>query len=380
VKASFFVLPLIATIAAAGCSPNGGGGAAAARPRAANDAVPVTVATVVERPMPIELRAVGTVEPFSTVGVRALVSGELTAAHFQEGQDVKKDDLLFTIDPRPFAAQLHQAEAALARDTAQAGNADAQVKRYRDLVGRGIATNEQLDQMVTNAAALQATVKADAAAVENATLQLEYATIRAPVGGRTGALMVQAGNVVKANDTAPLVVINQISPIYVGFPVPENSLADIRDSNKAGTLQIIVDVPGDQPASERGRISFIDNAVDRSTGTIMVKGTFPNADGRLWPGLFVNVVLTLKTESHAIVAPTRAVQDAPDGKYVYVVKADRTVESRVITVARAAGDWSVIASGLTTGETVVTDGQLRLVAGKRVTIDKPAAEKAAGQR
>jgi multidrug efflux system membrane fusion protein len=378
VRLCLLVLLPVAAFLTAGCTRNGG--VASAKPRDGGEAVPVAVATIAQRAMPVELRVVGTVEPSSTVGVRALVTGELTAVHFQEGQEVKKDELLFTIDPRPFAAQLHQAEAALARDTAQAENANAQVLRYRDLVGRGIATREQIDQISTNAAALQATVKADAAAVENATLQLQYATIHAPIGGRTGALMIQAGNVVKANDTAPLVVINQLAPIYVTFSVPEDNLPEIRRGDAAGSLQVTVEMPDGEGPGERGRISFIDNAVDRSTGTIKVKGTFQNPDRRLWPGLFVNVVLTLKTEPHAVVAPSRAVQDTQDGHYVYVVKADRTVESRPVTVARTVGDWAVIASGLATGETVVTDGQLRLVAGKRVTIDRPAAGHAASER
>jgi len=372
-------LAVFLILATAGCSRNGA--APSPRSRAGADAVPVTVATVVEQPMPIDLRVVGTVEPSATVAVRAQVGGELTAAHFSEGQEVKRNDLLFTIDPRPFNAQLHQAEANLAKDTAQAENAGAQARRYRDLIGRGIATREQLDQISTTAAALQATVKADTAAVETARLQLQYATIRAPISGRTGALMVQPGNVVRTSDTTPLVVINQLSPVYVTFSVPESSLSDVRRYQAAGSLRVEAQVPDDETAAERGVISFVDNTVDRSTGTIKVKGTFQNADRRLWPGLFVNVVLTLKTEPHAIVVPARAVQEAQDGKYVYIVKADRTVESRPVTVARTVGDCAVIATGLATGETVVTDGHLRLVAGARVTMDaSAAADNAAGQR
>ena len=339
------------------------------------------VATVIEEAVPIDLRVVGTVEPSATVAVRAQVGGELTAVHFTEGQEVKKNDLLFMIDPRPFEAQLHQVEANLAKDTAQAENAGAQVRRYRDLIGRGIATREQLDSISTTAAALQATVKADTAAVETARLQLQYATIRAPISGRTGALMVQPGNVVRTSDTTPLVVINQMSPIYVTFAVPESSLADLRRYQAAGSLRVEAQVPDAEAVAERGVISFVDNTVDRSTGTIKVKGTFQNADRRLWPGLFVNVVLTLKTEPHAVVVPARAVQEAQDGKYVYVVKADRTVESRPITVARTVGDHAVVATGLALGETVVTDGHLRLIAGTRVTVSAGAAsDNAAAQR
>ncbi len=311
--------------------------------------------------------------------MRALVGGQLTEVHFTEGQEVGKDDVLFTIDPRPFEAQLHQAEANLAKDTAQAQNATAQLGRYRDLVGRGIATREQLDQISTAAAALQATLKADAAAVENARLQLDYTTIRSPISGRTGALIVHAGNIVRTSDTSPLVVINQLSPIYVTFPVPESSLADVRRYQAAGSLRVDVEIPGSEPLAEHGVISFIDNAVDRSTGTIKIKGAFQNADRRLWPGLFVNVVLTLKTEPRAIVVPSRAVQEAQEGKYVYVVKAGQTVESRPVTVLREVGDQAVIASGVAAGETGVTDGQLRLVPGARVTVSQPRPG-VAGQR
>lgn len=330
--------------------------------------------------MPVELRVVGTVEPSATVGVRAQVGGELTAVHFREGDEVNKDAVLFTIDSRQLRAQLHQAEANLARDTAQAENAAGQLRRYRDLVNRGIATREQLDQVSTSSAALQATVKADSAAVENATLQLDYTTIRAPIGGRTGALMIHPGNIVRTSDATPLVVINQLSPIYVTFAVPEATLPDMRRYLAAGTLRVEAQIPGSEFSAERGRISFIDNTVDRSTGTIKVKGTFDNAERRLWPGLFVNVLVTLKTEPHALVVPTRAVQEAQEGKYVYVVKADRTVESRPVSVLRSMGDQAVIGTGVAAGETVVTDGQLRLVPGKRVAVAGTPAQHAAGQR
>jgi multidrug efflux system membrane fusion protein len=366
-------------IAAAGCSANGGGLSSVKR-RGSGEAVAVTATQAVQRPMPLDLRVVGTVEPCATVGVRAQVGGQLTEVHFAEGQEVKKDAVLFTIDPRPFEAQLHQAEANLAKDTAQAQNASAQLGRYKDLVGRGIATREQLDQVAAAATALQATLKADAAAVENARLQLDYTTIRAPISGRTGALIVHPGNVVRTSDTSPLVVINQLSPIYVTFPIPESSLSEVRRYEAAGSLRVAVEVPGMEAAAAHGTISFIDNAVDRSTGTIKVKGTFQNADRRLWPGLFVNVVLTLRTEPHAIVVPSRAVQEAQEGTYVYVVKADHTVESRPVTVMRSVGDQAVIASGIAPGETVVTDGQLRLVPGARVTITRESPATPAGQR
>jgi multidrug efflux system membrane fusion protein len=360
------LLALCGIAAAAGaCSAGSASPQQTSRPPAA---VPVTVAPVMRKAMPKQIAVIGNVEPYTTVAVRAQVQGELTGVHFREGQDVRKGDLLFTIDPRPFQAALQQAEANLAKDRAQLANAQAQVQRYEDLLKRGIATREQVDQIVSNASALNAAVKADEALVENARLQLQYTTIRAPISGRTGALMVHQGNLVKANDTTPLVTINQVTPIYVGFAVPEQWLPELKKYEAAHTLKIDAAPPNEVGPPAAGSISFMDNAVDPATGTIRVKGMFPNRDRRLWPGQFVNVVLTLTTEPNAVVVPSQAVQTGQQGQYVFVVKPDRTVDSRPVAVERTVGGESVIARGLEPGEEVVTDGQLRLVPGAKIEI------------
>jgi multidrug efflux system membrane fusion protein len=318
--------------------------------------------------MPITLTVIGTAEAYSTVAVHAQITGELTSAKFADGDDVAKGQVLFELDRRPFEATLAQAQANLQRDLAQAANAQAQTERYQDLMRRGIATREQLDQLRTNAAALEATVAADRAAVENAQVQLTYATITAPIPGRTGKLMVHAGNLVRAGDTTPLVVINQISPIHVSFGIPESQLGDFKRYMAQQSIQVDASPPNDDRRPSRGRVSFVDNAVDHTTGTIEIRGTFPNEDRRLWPGQFVNVTVTLGTEANAIVVPTAAVQAGQQGSFVFVVKTDSTVEMRSIQVARTAGPDTIVKKGLTTGETVVAEGQLRLVPGSRVEI------------
>jgi multidrug efflux system membrane fusion protein len=364
--------------AAARCSAGGeasapqrGGGRSAEQP-----AVPVMVAPVVRKPMPVDIRVIGTAEPYSTVSVHAQITGELTSVNFKEGDEVGKGRVLFTLDRRPLEAALQQAQANLARDQAQATNAAAQAARYQDLLRRGIATREQVDQVTTNAAALQATLGADAAALDNAKVQLQYATVTAPLSGRTGALMVHVGNLVRANDTTPLVVINQIAPIYVSFGVPEAQLSDLKRYMAQGSLRVEAAPPNADGPPSSGRITFVDNAVDQTTGTIRIKGTFGNADRRLWPGQFVNIQVTLTTDAAAIVVPSTAVQAGQQGQYAFVVKRDQTVELRTLTVARGAGDETVIKAGLMPGEIVVTDGHLRLVPGTKVSVKGGSGEKA----
>src|SRR5262249_40387505 len=328
--------------------------------------VPVTVAKVERKSMPLEILAIGTVEASSSVAVRSQITGELTSVNFKEGDDVAQGQVLFTLDRRPLEAALKQAEANLARDLAQAANAQAQARRAQELATRGIATREQVETSSTTATAPAATVGAERAAGENATLQLQYATIRAPIAGRTGALMADPGNLVRANDATPLVVINQISPIRVGFGIPERQLPLLKKHLEQGSLRVEARAPGDDQHSSEGRISFVDNAVDPTTGTIKVKGLFDNADRRLWPGQFVNVVTVLTTDPNARVVPSVTVQTGQQGTYVFVVKQDQTVEMRPVVVARTSGAETVIESGLEEGETVVTDGQVRLVPGSRI--------------
>jgi multidrug efflux system membrane fusion protein len=287
--------------------------------------------------------------------------------NFREGDEVTEGQVLFELDRRPLEAALEQAEANLQRDLAQAANAEVQAKRLQELVGRGIAPKEQADTARTAVTAMNATVEANRAAVANAKVQLQYATIAAPITGRTGALMVHQGNLVRANDATPLVTINQVAPISVAFAIPESRLPELNRYMARGSLDITATPPnGDAPS--RGRITFVDNAVDQHTGTIRIKGTFPNTDRRLWPGQFVNVVVTLTTDPGAVVVPSAAVQEGQQGAYVFAVKADQSVEMRAVTVARTQGAETVIASGVQTGDTVVTDGHLRLVPGARISV------------
>lgn len=330
-------------------------------------AVPVSTASVTKQSVPLSIDVIGTVEAFSNVAVHAQITGELTSVGFKEGEDVKQGQVLFTLDRRPLEAALQQAQANLARDTAQAANAKASAARYQDLLQKGIATREQMDTASTSADALQATVNADKAAVDNATVQLQYATIKAPIPGRTGALMVHEGNLVRANDTTPLVIINQVSPIYVSFGIPEGQLPDLKKYMAAGSVHLRASATNETVSSE-GRITFIDNAVDATTGQIKIKGQFPNEDHRLWPGGFANVAVTLKNDPNAVVVPTAAVQSGQQGNYVFVVKADKTVDLRPITIERQTADSTVVKDGLMPGEIVVVDGQLRLVPGSKVSI------------
>jgi membrane fusion protein, multidrug efflux system len=359
-----------ATAAAAALAACSGSHAQQSQQAGASPAVPVTVAAVLQKEMPLEISLIGTAEAYSTVAVHAQITGVLTSVNFQQGDDVQAGQVLFTLDQRPLEAALHQAEANLARDSAQAANSKSQAQRYQNLAQRGLATREQVDQTGANASALEATVAADTAAVENANVQLQYATISAPIAGRTGALMVSAGNLVRANDQTPLDVINQITPIYVSFAIPEALLPDFKRYMAKGSLQVEARPPNDTGPAAGGRITFVDNAVDQTTGTIKIKGTFPNENRRLWPGQFVNVVVKLATDPSALVVPSAAIQTGPQGQFVFVVKPDRTADLRPVTVARTAGEETIIKDGVKAGESVVTDGQLRLVPGSRISVKK----------
>ena len=334
---------------------------------------PVTVVQVVQKTMPVEIASIGTVEPTSTVAIKSQVAGELTGVHFAEGQDVRAGQLLFTIDRRPLEAELRRAEASLARDEAQLKNAQTQAARYTRLVEEGVVAKEQYDTIVANAEALDAAVRADRAAVENAKVSLAYTTISSPVDGRTGSLMVHRGNVVKENDEkSQLVIINQIAPIYVSFALPEQNLAEVRHYMAEGKLTVHVTIPQDPGPVVEGIVSFVNNEVDRTTGTIRLKATFPNQDRRLWPGQFVNVRLKLTAQPDAIVIPAQAIQSGQQGDFVFVIKPDQTADSRQVKVARVQDGQAVILQGLEVGETVVTDGQIRLAPGARVEIKNPA--------
>ena len=347
-----------------------GRGAAGGRSRG-GEAVPVMVVTAVQKSVPVQLRAVGNVEPFNTVSVKSQVTGVLQQAHFKEGQDVKKGQLLFTIDPRPLEAALKQAEANLARDSAQLRNMREQLKRYAELVEKQYVSREQFDQIKTNADAAESVVDSDKAAVDNAKVQLSYCYIYSPIDGRVGSLLVNEGNLVRVNDGTPLVVINQVNPINVTFSVPEVSLADLRRHMGKGQLQVDASFAPEEGRPEHGKLEFVDNAVDRATGTVKLKAVFSNAERRLWPGQFVNVALTLATEAGVVVIPSEAVQVGQDGQHVFVVKQDRRVEVRPVTLGRTTEGEAIITKGLSAGEQVVREGQFLLGAGSLIEIKDP---------
>ncbi len=338
---------------------------------AMNEAVPVTVATVIQKDIPVQLRAIGNVEAYSTVSVKSQVVGQLVGVYFKEGQEVKQGDRIFMIDPRSFEAALRQAEANLTRDIAQMKKAEADAHRYESLFKRGIVSQQDYDQNRTNFEALKATVKADEAAVENAKVQLGYCYINSPIDGRIGKLMVNQGNMVKDNDTI-LVVINQTKPIYVDFYIPQQELLRIKKYMAMEKLRVEAIVPSDKDHPAIGELTFINNQVETKTGTILLKALFPNEYEVLWPGQFVNVVLTLTTERNAVVVKSQAVQTGQEGQFVFVVKPDLSVESRPVVVGSNLDHEVVIAKGLQPGEKVVSDGQLRLAPGVKVQIKSNA--------
>jgi multidrug efflux system membrane fusion protein len=329
---------------------------------------PVTVASSELKDIPLEIVAVGRAEAMSTVSVKAQVGGEITGVFFKEGQAVRKGDRLFTIDPRPFDIALRQAESLLEKDRALLKNAEADVARYAELVQKDYVTKEQYDKLVANRDVLVAAVKADEAGVSNARLNLEYATVRSPIDGRTGKLLIDAGNIIKANDVGAAVVIDQISPIYVAFSVPEQDLARIKAFMAKAPLRTEALAAGEGQTPASGILTFVDNAIDASTGTITLRATFDNPDRALWPGQFLNVRLTLTTETGVVVVPSRAVQTGQFGEYLYIVKDDMTAEMRPVRVVREYGEDSVISEGVKPGEHVVTDGQIRLAPGAKVEV------------
>ncbi|OFV97141.1 MAG: hypothetical protein A3H28_09005 [Acidobacteria bacterium RIFCSPLOWO2_02_FULL_61_28] len=330
-------------------------------------AVPVSVATVVRQDVPVRLQSIGNVEPFATVAVKARVDGQIVEVNFKEGQEVRQGSVLFKIDPRPFEAALRQAEANFLKDTAQKDQARSQERRYQELLQKNFVSKEAYAQIRTNADTAEAVAQASRAGLDNAKLNLEYCTILAPIEGFTGKIQIAKGNLVKANDTNPLLVLNQVHPIYVSFAVPEQRLAAIRSYMAKGSLVVEAAPTGTDKRAVSGTLIFVDNAVDQTTGTIKLRGLFQNKDNALWPGQFVNVSVKLYEQKNAVLVPTQAVQTGPDGQYVFVVKPDMTTEVRKVTVDRSDGDNAIIATGLKGGEQVVTRGQLRLAPGVKVT-------------
>ena len=341
-------------------------------------AVPVTVETAGQRDVPQQISAIGTVESSSAVGIRAQVGGTLTRVHFTEGQDVKKGDLLFTIDQRLYEAALRQAEANLSRSLAQSVNARAEERRYAELVKKGYVSQTQYEQVRTNADAFDATMHADMALVENARLNLNYCTIRSPLSGRTGSLIMHEGNLIKANADTPMVTIHQIQPVQAAFALPEKNLPEVRRHMTAGALKVEAFLSREDSNPVTGRLAFVENTVDVATGTIKLKATFENSDQRLWPGQFVIVVMTMSVQKDATVVAAGAVQTAQQGQFVFVVKDDQTAEMRQISAGQTFQDVVVVNKGLRPGERVVTDGQMRLIPGAKVVVKDGQEEKAKG--
>jgi len=342
-------------------------------------AAPVTVATAIKKSVPVQIRAIGNVEAYSAVLIKARVGGELLNVYFNEGQDVNKGQHLFLIDPQPYEAALSAAQANLARDKALAKKAEDDLARYTELLREQLVSRDKYEQIFANAEAMKAVLKADAAAVENARLQLNYCYIHAPITGRTGSLLVNKGNIIKANDDKPLVIINQIQPIYVSFSVPEKHLSEIKKYISAGRLNVEAYIDKEHEKPETGVLTFVDNTVDISTGTIKLKATFANKGKHLWPGQFVDAAMTLTIKPDAIVVPSQAVQTGQQGQFIFIVKGD-AAELRPVTIGVTYEDMTVIEKGVEPGEVVVTDGQMRLMPGAKVEIKKPQEQKGDGQK
>lgn len=368
------LISLLSVLALAGCmgsdaSTQGSATSGAiARPHD-TAAVPVMVTKVERSTIPVELHAIGTGQPFQTVSVESQVAGIVKEVHYRQGQFVRRGELLITLDKDPLLATLAQSEAALARDKAQAQLNQLQLQRSEKLYKQGIIPQEQYDQSLATSTAAQATVRADEAAIQTDKIQLSYCSIYAPISGATGAQLVYPGATVKSNDLPILVVINQVSPIYVRFSVPQQYLESIKRSMARSGLPVRATPPNDS-AAEKGVLSFVNNTVDTTTGTIELMASFPNADLHLWPGQFSNVLLDLGKQQNVLVVPADAVQAGQQGDYVFVVRPDMTVDVRQVKVGHTVNGQTEVQQGLSAGETVVTDGQVRLVPGTKVYFTK----------
>ncbi|MGH7015042.1 MAG: efflux RND transporter periplasmic adaptor subunit [Stellaceae bacterium] len=330
--------------------------------------VPVTAGTAVARDVPVYVRSLGTVQAYDSVTVRTRVDGQVTKVFFKEGQEVKAGDPLFQIDPRPFQAALEQAQATKQKDEAQLVGARRDLARYAKLVEPGYQTRQVYEDEQATVAELEAAVKADQAQIDAAQLNLTYANVQSPIGGRTGARLVDFGNFVQASQATPLVTIVQLKPIYVTFTAPQNRLDAIRLNRAKAPLTALAYNSDDQTLLSKGELTLINNQVDTTTGTVQLKATFPNQDERLWPGEFVNVRLIVSTRKGAVTVPAQTVMEGPSGDYVYVIKPDNTVIHRDATVLATQDGLAVIGSGLKAGERVVVNGQLRLTDGAKVNI------------
>jgi multidrug efflux system membrane fusion protein len=373
-QSSIFFFSLAVVLLLSGCGNKQqvqAAGGAGDRP-----AAPVVVAGVERRDIPVQILAIGNVEAYQTVQIRSQVNGQIQKIFFKEGEDVHKDQLLFQLGKRPFQADLEKAIGQMKHDQAQSENSRIQAERYSGLEKEGIVSHEQADQIRAQAKADASAVEADKAAVDAARVQLQFTDIKAPIDARAGALLINLGNLVKANDTPYLVQLNQVTPIYVTFFVPEAHLDQVRRYFASGQLKVLAYPKGQTANAAVGRLTFIDNGVDTTTGTFKLKGTFQNKDRRLWPGEFVDVALELSTQKNAIVVPTKAIQTGQRGEYVYVVRTDSTAESRPVKIAGTYQDLTLVSDGLSAGERVIVNGQLRVAPNAKVTVQStlPASQ------
>ena len=355
---SILLFPMTAVLLMSGCTSKGqvqGAGTSARRPPA-----PVVVASVEQRDIPVQIKAIGNVEAYQTVQIRSQVNGQIQKIFFKEGEDVRQGQPLFQLDKRPFQADLEKAIGQMKHDEAQAENSQMQTERYSSLEKEGIVSHEQGGLLKAQAKADASAVDADKAAVDAARVQLQYTDIVAPINARAGVLMINLGNLVKANDTPYLVQLNQVTPIYVTFSVPESNLDRVRQRFSAGQLKVLAYPKAQPDAPGEGQLTFIDNGVDTTTGMFKLKATFQNKDRRLWPGQFVDVALQLSIQKNAVVVPTKAIQTGQQGEYVYVVRTDSTAESRPVKTVGVYQNLTVISDGLNAGEQVIVDGQLRV--------------------
>jgi membrane fusion protein, multidrug efflux system len=383
-RLSILFLALTTVLVLFGCANNQSHVAASSggRPPA-----PVVVASVEQKDIPVQIQAIGNVEAYQTVQIRSQVNGQIQKIFFKEGEDVRQGQPLFQLDKRPFQADLEKAIGQMKHDQAQAENSRIQAERYSGLEKQGIVSHEQAEQLRAQAKADASAVDADKAAVDAARVQLQYTDILAPINARAGTLMINLGNLVKANDTPYLVQLNQVTPIYATFSVPEANLDRVQRRFSSGQLKVLAYPKGQSDHPAEGRLTFIDNGVDTTTGMIKLKGTFQNKDRHLWPGEFVDIALELSTQKNAIVVPTKAIQTGQQGEYVYVVRPDSTAESRPVKTVGTYQNLTLISEGLKAGERVIVDGQLRVAPNAKVVVqgtlsgtqtDAAAASAAAG--
>jgi multidrug efflux system membrane fusion protein len=341
-------------------------------------AQPVVVTQAVIKPMPREFDTVGRVQTMASISIRSRIDGVIEKVAVTEGQEVKKGDTLFVFDTRQLQASLRQAQANRAKDMTQLEQARRELARLEPLAQRDYATKSALDQQQTNVNSSQAAISSDDAAIESLNVQISYATITAPIDGRIGSIASKVGSSIKANDTSPLIIINQIKPIFVSFSVPQRYLPAIQEGMSVGQLSVVATEPDLANLSEKGTVAYTDNTVDPTTNTLSVWANFPNPNLRLWPGLFVNVSMIFGTQQTAVVVPAEAVQAGQNGSFVFLVKPNMTAEMRPITVDRAVRNEVVVAQGLNGDETVVVDGQLRLSDGVKVNVTQRGGGVAAG--